>query len=79
VFVENFQSLSQLLSYTAQRGPQEDVLGETKWSKDFLTSPVESVMKQPVPCIPEAATINDAILAFVDSHTFCRLWMPKAK
>lgn len=69
VFVENFQSLSQLLSYTAQRGPQEDVLGETKWSKDFLTSPVESVMKQPVPCIPETAPINDAILAFGDSHT----------
>jgi tRNA nucleotidyltransferase (CCA-adding enzyme) len=69
VFVENFQSLNQLLSYTAQRGPQEDVLGETRWSKDLLMSPVEAVMKQPVPCSPEAATISDAILAFVDSHT----------
>jgi NADH dehydrogenase len=67
-FVKNFQSLSQLLSYTAKRGPQEEVLGEKKWSKDLLTSPVETVMKHPVLTISETATINEAVLAFSNHH-----------
>ena len=63
-FVGSFQSLSGILRYTAQRGPQEDVLGETRWTTELLSSPVEAVMKQSAPCLPEAATINEAILAF---------------
>ena len=69
-FVGSFQSLRQILRYTAQRGPQEEVLGEKRWSADLLSSPVEAVMKKPAPYISEAATINDAILAFGNcSHT----------
>ncbi|MGP0594320.1 FAD-dependent oxidoreductase [Nitrospira sp. T9] len=63
-FVSSFQSLSQILRYTAQRGPQEEVLGESRWSADLLSSPVESVMKTPAPCLPSSASINDAIIAF---------------
>jgi NADH dehydrogenase len=67
-FVANFQSLSQLLSYTAKRKPQEEVLGEQTWSKALLASPVEAIMKHPVLCIPETATINEAVLAFANHH-----------
>ncbi len=63
-FVGSFQSLSGILRYTAQRGPQEDVLGETRWTTELLSSPVEAVMKKSAPCLPETATINEAILAF---------------
>ena len=63
-FVESFQSLSGILRYTAQRGPQEDVLGETRWTTELLSSPVEAVMKKSAPCLTETATINEAILAF---------------
>ncbi|HSF10901.1 MAG TPA: FAD-dependent oxidoreductase [Nitrospirales bacterium] len=63
-FVGSFQSLSQMLRYTAQRGPQEEVLGESRWSTELLSSPVESVMKKPAPCLPSSASINDAIIAF---------------
>lgn len=67
-FVASFQSLSQLLSNTAKRGPQEEVLGEQKWSKALLASPVETVMKHPVLCLPETATINEAVLVFANHH-----------
>ncbi|MCW5784385.1 MAG: cyclic nucleotide-binding domain-containing protein [Nitrospirales bacterium] len=63
-FVGSFQSLSGILRYTAQRGPQEDVLGETRWTTELLSSPVEAVMKKSAPCLPETVTINEAILAF---------------
>lgn len=63
-FVGSFQSLSGILRYTAQRGPQEDVLAETRWTTELLSSPVEAVMKKSAPCPPETATINEAILAF---------------
>lgn len=63
-FVQSFQSLSGILRYTAQRGPLEDVLGETRWTTELLSSPVEAVMKQSAPCLSETATINEAILAF---------------
>ncbi|HNP30926.1 MAG TPA: FAD-dependent oxidoreductase [Nitrospirales bacterium] len=63
-FVGSFQSLSRILRYTAQRGPQEDVLGETRWPTELLSSPVQTIMKQSAPGLPETATIDDAILAF---------------
>ncbi|WP_342346416.1 FAD-dependent oxidoreductase [uncultured Nitrospira sp.] len=63
-FVRSFQSLEQILRDTAQRPPQEEVLGEKRWTTDLLSSPVETVMKTPAPCLSEAATINDVILAF---------------
>ena len=69
-FVRSFQSLSGILRYTAQRVPQEEVLGETRWTTELLSSPVKAVMKQSAPGLPETATINDAILAFGQcSHT----------
>ena len=77
--VKNFKSLSRLLNYTAQRGPQEEVLGATMWSNDLLMTPVEAIMRQPVPCLPESATINDAIVAFVDSHTLLPIVNPEGK
>ena len=63
-FVGSFQSLSQILRYTAQRRPQEEVLGEKRWPADLLSSLVETVMKKSAPSISEDATINGAILAF---------------
>ncbi len=63
-FVGSFQGLSGILRYTAQRGPQEEVLGETRWTTELLSSPVKAVMKKSVPCLSETATINEAILAF---------------
>nr|MBA3966782.1 CBS domain-containing protein [Nitrospirales bacterium] len=73
-FVGSFHSLSQILRYTAQRGPQEEVLGEKRWSTDLLSSPIETVMKKPAPSLSEAATINDAILVFgTCAHTLLPL------
>jgi len=67
-FVGSFQSLSQLLSYTGRRGPQEEVLSENKWSTDLLTSSVETIMTHEVSCISESSTINEAVLALVNSQ-----------
>ena len=61
-FVGSFQSLSSILRYTAQRGPQEEVLGETRWTTQLLSTPVKAVMKQSALCLPQTATINEAIL-----------------
>ncbi|MEO7859007.1 MAG: FAD-dependent oxidoreductase [Nitrospirales bacterium] len=73
-FVGSWQSLGQILRYTAQRPPQEDVLGEKRWPTGLLSSPVETVMKKPAPSVSEAATINDAILVFgTCAHTLLPL------
>ena len=67
-FVSSFQTLSQLLSYTARRSPQEEVLSEAKWSKELLAYPVRAVMKHPVEIVSEQAPISEAVTPFVNSR-----------
>ncbi|GJL51379.1 MAG: hypothetical protein NPIRA01_26060 [Nitrospirales bacterium] len=61
LFVDLFQSLQQLLNDTAMRGPLEEVLNPEVWSQELLQMPVTDLMQTSIICLPELATIGEAI------------------
>jgi len=61
LFVDLFQSLRQLLNDSAIRGPLEEVLNPAVWSEELLQRPVTDLMHTSFDCLPESATIAEAI------------------
>ena len=61
LFVGLFQSLSQLLNYSATRGPLEEVLKPTIWSEELLNRPVTDFMKTATTNISDSVTIAEAV------------------
>ena len=61
IFVDLFQSLRQLLNYSATRGPLEEFLTPVMWSEELLNRPVSVFMKTSIVSIAESATIAEAV------------------
>ncbi|GJL56470.1 MAG: nucleotide-disulfide oxidoreductase [Nitrospirales bacterium] len=61
LFVDLFQSLREMLSSTATRGPLEEFLNPATWSEELLESPVTDHMNTSPVSMAGAATIAEAV------------------
>lgn len=66
--LKNFTTLQQALSYTALRSILEENLSPSRWSERLLATSVSHVMRKPVVCLPESASIKDAVNTLTESR-----------
>lgn len=66
--LKNFTTLQQALSYTALRSPLEENLSASRWSERLLATSVSNVMRKPILCLPESASIKDAVNTLAESR-----------